>query len=293
MTREELIGFLLVTAILVLSLPLMKLLGFIGRKIGLWKPYFRMKGQRYGSSNTRETRSGKKLPVVMWETLKAFLLLLGPLVILTILPEVKVLRSVLSIIAATAGIHTFYMAGQMANCTCIYCSTSKKEVEQFIEKISEKNQFFKSQITEIQYEDGWYMIFIKKYEECRKAMLEHPNFYVRECPKKLKRLSSFWWILLYALPGLLVAGGIYYVGSKFLGIHEDILQIAMVIPQGPFLYYIFKVKNDIFKECKTRFREEENLPEDKYKVNVRYSSAEGGRLIFTVKPIDENEGELK
>lgn len=290
MTREELVGYLLVTVILVLLLLIMKFLGFIGRKVGLWKPYFRMKGQRYGNFNTKETRNGKRSPVVAGEALKGGLLLLGAFVILSILPDIKVMRIVLNIIAAATGIYAFYIIGQFFNCTCIYCSTGREEMEQFIEKVSQKKQFFKAQITEIQYEDGWYMIFYKEPEERKKALLAHPNFYVRECPKRLKRLNSMGWMLLYLLPGFLVSAAIYYFGLKFFGIHKDILTVAMAIPPMPIVYRIIKEKTELFRECKAQFQEEENLPEDKYKVEGHYSSDGDGRLIFTVKPIEESEG---
>ena len=274
-------------------IPLLaKILNFVGRKAGVWKNYFQKKGQRYGLNNAVETRIGK-LPVVPLEFLKAILLFLGLLILLGVLPEIKILEEILQLLTVGAGLYGLYILGVFFNCSCVYCSTRREEVERYIEKISRRDQFFKCKITEIQFEDSWYMIFNKGPEEYKKSMELHPNFYVMECPERLKKLNSFRYELLYLFPGILIGAGCIYVASKFFSINQDITGFLMLLAVAPGGYRLIGERAELYKECKARFREEQNLPENKYKVEGHYSGAEGGRLIFTVKPIDENKGELK
>lgn len=278
----------LLVAMFVLIPLLMKAWDFIGIKSGILKRYLPLKGQRFGMGNRKKTLIGE-ISVPCWEALKGMLGLVIILVISLIIPNIKVLNSIITLIVTVWGVYCFYIISQFFHCTCLYCSTSRADVERYIEKGSQKNQFFKSQITNIQYEDGWYMVYRKESEEIWEEMLRHPNTYIRDCPKKLKKLCSLKHIILLSLPFFITSSGLYYLCLKLFEPSSDILEIISIIPALIFAFLLQDRKNDLLRKCESRFREEQNFPKEKYEVNVRYDKAEGGRLIITVIEKTENE----
>ena len=282
MITHEISVIIILLAMLILLPPIMKLMDFIGKKTGIYKKYFSMNGHRYGLDNKTKTPFGE-FPVLLLEAVKTMVLLIALAFLSEILPEIAILYYIWITVVAGLGLYVLYLIGLFFNCPCLYCSTRRDNVETYIEVRSRKNQFFKYQITDIQYEDGWYMIFLKEPEEVKKSLLQHPNFHIRECPDRLRKMFSATYAILYLLPGILMALGIYYAGLKFFEIPTDILGFLIIIPVLPFYYRYVKEKDKLWNECEDQFREEENISKEKYRVNMRYEKDEGGRLIITVQ----------
>lgn len=246
----------------------------------MFKPYLIHKGKRYGFHNSIKTIFGV-FPASIYCLLKGLVIVaLTPLtcIIIGLLPDSMIVTLIESLIFIAGFLSSFYFWICPCRCSCVYCSASKEEVEQFIVKASVKNPYFKAQITDVQFDDGWYMIFYKSSKEVSKSENDLIQTYTIPVPKKKKKLySKAFCFLMASLPFLFELFSSFLKLSEFSWVLHDVLLGCSVVP-----FIIWALAGiDFTKQCKKELLKKENFPPDQFIINSRYDKATN-QLIFTI-----------
>lgn len=244
------------------------------------KKYFSHRGRRYGLDNVTKTFIGE-LPFFVWRVMKNVFLLFaigGLFVFISWITKVEFFSFIGNGIILCDCIYILYRGLEINRCrSCIYCSDSKEEVEQYIEK----KKYFKGFLKDIQYEDGWYMLYKNEYEEIRKYILQKSNVYMRECPDKLKKLCDKKFLKIICYGGMIVALGIFFVCKNFFSINNYTALSLSLIPSIP-LFLIYFYRGGLFQHSIEEFCKEEGISQKENRVHVKYDESAGGQLVFTV-----------
>ena len=250
----------------------------------MFKPYLTYKGKRYGYANGVKVFS-KEISITSLHFLVALCVMFFCLVFMMLVGRNNITATI-SIIAID--LFAIYYFARPLRLSCVYCSINKEDVEQIIKKGSKNNPYFKDQITDIQFENGWYMIFNKSPKETEQAELQNPNTYIRECPSDIKKLSDKN-IFLTSFVCVVVSLVMICLCECIFSLNEIFLECCLgVIFAIPFSMITWRVL--LLDKCLCQFSKENHLDIEKDRISVQYNKMDGGRLIFKVKgPIKEEK----
>lgn len=293
MNTEDIFSILVVVGVF-LMIPVGDwLVRVVGERLHLFKRVYWVKGKACG----REQVVVPFGDLFIWTFLKQvgfWLVFLGAVWLVETLLSVEIAAYVglPSLVCAVCWI-SFSM--QQFHKACLFCSERREEVEAYIEKKCQKNQYYRAMVSEIQYEDGLYMIFQAKPEKYQKAMEVHVKTYTRECPEQWRKLLSkrFYWTVVWVS---LVLGVAMFLGSNWVieridwELPEIMVEFIGDIPEflmllfGPGPLFVLVIWKSIFAEkAIDKLRAEEGLSKGKYEVRCSMDRVDEGRLVFRVR----------